>query len=277
MPGISDYMFQTPQTSPRSRERRRSRTPAIIGVVVAAVAAYYIWFSPAEAPAPAKAVAEAQASAPPAAVETNRYELPPLADSDEFMRERIGTVSSHPLVAAWLKTTDLARNLVVVIENVARGLTPSKHLLALRPQGTFRVITRPGSRTFIHPRNYDRFNGLAEAATSLDPAAVAMLYTAIKPLLQTAYDELGNQESIDRALERALSGLLNAPVVDDEIRVEIRGPGIGYRFVDPDLEALTGAQKQLIRMGPVNQRIIQGRLRQFAQAAALGGPRTSTP
>ena len=84
-----------------------------------------------------------------------------------------------------------------------------------------------------------------------------------------AYDELGNQESIDRAVERAIEGLLQVPVVDGDVRLEQSGEGIGYEYADPRLGALNAAQKQLLRMGPRNIRVIQQQLRGFASAAAI--------
>ena len=64
------------------------------------------------------------------------------------------------------------------------------------------------------------------------------------------------------------------PVVEQDIRVEMKGEGIGYEYADARLEDLNGAQKQLLRMGPKNVRLIQAQLRQFATAAHLS---TGTP
>jgi hypothetical protein len=58
------------------------------------------------------------------------------------------------------------------------------------------------------------------------------------------------------------------PIVDGQVRLLPKG--IGYRFADPNLERLTPAQKQLLRAGPRNVRIVQSALRQLAQA--LGVP-----
>ena len=271
-----DYEFQAPrgfEPSGFGRRRGPSRPALIAGALIVAAGIYFFFIrSDNDAPPAQDAAAEpAPAAAPPAAVE-EKYDLPPLADSDEFLRERMGALSSDPLMAAWLKGTDLVRNLVVVLENTSGGLTPSKHLRALRPPGQFRVM-RQGVRTMIDPLNYQRFNGISTAAASIDPAAAAMLYTAMKPLLQIAYDELGNQEKIDGALERALIELLGAPVLASDVRVERDNEGIGYRFEDPALETLSGAQKQMMRMGAANQRLIQSRLRQFGIAAGLPAER----
>lgn len=271
MPSLSDYEYQSSpgMGGPHRFGRPSRKKPIVIGVVViAAATAFYLWTS--QAPPPA-ATAPAQAAAPapaPAPAAVPLYELPPVNDSDDFVRERMTALSSHSLMATWLKTTGLARNLAVVLDNVSRGLNPSPRLRALRPAGDFRVV-RQGTVLLLDPRNYERFNGIAEAASSIDPAAAGKLYIAIKPLLQMAYDELGNQEPIDRALERAATTLLSTPVVEGDVRLTIGGEGIGYRFLNTSIESLSGAQKQLVRMGPRNQRIIQSRIRQFMLAAGI--------
>ncbi len=273
MPGITDYEFQQPDSPRPPPSGPRSRAvPITIAIAVAAIVAIgtYLWFAR-DTATEGPPQAEAPAVTPPpteAVAETPRYDLPPLEDSDEFMRQRMGELSSHSLMATWMKGTDLVRNLAVVLENTSRGATPSIHLRALRPQGQFRVVEQ-GNRLMIDARNYERFNGIAAAAASIDPQAAGALYAGIKPLLQLAYDQLGSQEPIDRALERALSGLLRAPVVEGNIAVEVGDEGVGYRYADPKLESLTSAQKQLIRMGPANQRTIRDRLLEFAAAAGI--------
>jgi len=139
------------------------------------------------------------------------------------------------------------------------------------------VLFRSGSQTVIDARNYDRFTPIADAAASFDARAAGRLYLSFKPLLQTAYDELGNQESIDRAVERAMAGLLEVPAIDGDVRIEQTGEGIGYQYVEPRLESLNSAQKQLLRMGPKNIRIIQSQLRTFAMTVGIATPSTGTP
>lgn len=279
MPGLSDYQFQAPGAGPGGSGggSRWPRGALIIGIVaVVAAGGYVLYRRGGISPAPTQPAAAAKAPAPerPLAEGAERYDLPPLEDSDEFVRQRLRPLSSHPLFVAWLRTNGLVRNFVVVVENTARGLTPSKHLRVLKPAGTFRVVKR-GNQVLIDPRNYDRFSRIADLAASIDPGAAAKIYGGFKPLLQTAYDELGNQEPIDRAMERAIVGLLQAPVVDGDVRVQMAGEGIGYQFSDAKLEALTGAQKQLVRMGPRNMRVIQDRLRLFGLALGIPAQRLS--
>jgi hypothetical protein len=51
--------------------------------------------------------------------------------------------------------------------------------------------------------------------------------------------------------------------------------GTSYEFEDDRLESLTPAQKQLLRMGPRNVRLVQGKLLEIAHA--LGIPSSRLP
>jgi hypothetical protein len=281
MAGIDEHEFQEPAGSPSYSSgggggpRVALIAIAVGGVAVLAVIGYFIFSgrtSPSRASAPATPAAPQASKA--GADEIEHIDLPALDDSDALVRQRIGILSSNPLVAAWLGTRNLIRNFVVVVENISHGMNPSRHLMVLRPMGPFRVMTR-GNQVVIDPRSYDRFSRIEEAAVSIDARTAGRLYQSFKPLLQTAYDELGNQEPIDRAVERAIIALLQVPAIDGDIRVEQTGEGIGYEYVDEKLEALTGAQKQLLRMGAKNIRIIQSQLRTFGMAIGIPPQRLS--
>jgi hypothetical protein len=278
MPDLEEYEFQSP-TGERSllggkNGSGSSRNVLFTSVVVVAILALaviaYLTFGHRTAPSTATRV---DSSAPPPALpraveDAEKIDLPPLDDSDALVRQRIGLLSSNRLVSAWLATTGLVRNFTVVVDNISHGTNPSRHLRVLRPSGQFRVTTR-GAAVVIDQRNYDRFAPIADAAASVDAEGAGRLYRSFKPLLQMAYDELGNQESIDRAVARAIDGLLQVAASDTDIRVEPAGEGVGYEYVDPRLEALSGAQKQLLRMGPRNLRVIQQQLRAFRAAAGV--------
>ena len=59
--------------------------------------------------------------------------------------------------------------------------------------------------------------------------------------------------------------------------VALRPGGIGYAYVDPRLESLSAAQKQLLRMGPENVRTIQAKLREIALALGIPDSRLPQP
>ena len=92
------------------------------------------------------------------------------------------------------------------------------------------------------------------------------MFTQLKPRIEDAYHELGLTEPLDRALEKAIREILATPIPSGTMRVEPKG--IVYGFADERVEALSPVQKQLLRLGPDNLRIIQRQVR--AIAAVLG-------
>jgi len=137
----------------------------------------------------------------------------------------------------------------------------------LAPAGAFGVVQR-SNNLYVDPRSYDRYNAQADAVASVDGAGSARVYTTLRPRIQEAYRELGvGNESFDRTLERAIRHLIETPAPSREPALEPRG--IGYGFVDVKLEDLSGAQKQLLRTGPRNMRLIQDKLREIGRALGM--------
>jgi hypothetical protein len=56
------------------------------------------------------------------------------------------------------------------------------------------------------------------------------------------------------------------PVLGDD--VELEPHAVGFRYADPKLEGLTAAQKQFLRIGPRNVRLVQQKLRELQAALA---------
>jgi hypothetical protein len=239
-------------------------------LVAAACAAAYIAFMwrPLPAVTPLATSAPATATEPPSlGGQTEPIPIPPLGASDAMVRKLVRALSDNAVVTAWLTTNDLIRNFTVVVANIGDGATPAKQLRVLRPSSAFRVVERNWN-PYLDQRSYERYAVIADAITSLDPEGTARLYATLKPRIEEAYRELGYPDrSFDRALERAIVAVLKTPVLDGPVR--LRPKGIGYAYADDKLEDLTGAQKQLLRMGPHNVRIIKGRVRQIGLALGI--------
>jgi hypothetical protein len=254
---------------------RRSRAPWVIVAVVliAAVAVgAYLVFKPRAveqtmAPAPAAEPARAAEPVKPLGGVASSIALPPLDESDTVVADLVRNLSSHPRVLAWLATRGLVRNFAAVVVNIAEGNAPTILLRPLRPTSGFLVLERNGD-VIIDAKGYQRYKSLADAVASIDAKASADLYATVKPRLEEAHRDLGElNTSFDRTLERAIVLLLETPVPDGPVRVEPHG--IGYEFADPKLEALAPAQKQLLRMGPENARVVQAKLREIALALGM--------
>jgi len=281
MTDLSDFeLNKTPTES--SPAMLPSTRPAGVWIVVAVLiaaagAAAYLALAWRPRPAPPRAAASAAPVAPdpsPSLGGTGEpITVPPLDASDTVVRTLVQALSESPAVMAWLPTHGLIRNFTVAVANIADGATPARHLGILRPTSPFRIVGRDGNIT-VDPRSYERYGGIADAVASFDPAGAARLYATLKPRIEEAHRELGSgDQSFDRTLERAIVALLNTPVVDAPPR--LKPMGIGYGYADERLESLTAAQKQLLRMGPRNVRVIKARLREVG--LALGIPRTHLP
>jgi hypothetical protein len=275
-----DYDLMRPEDPSRWEEPKRPvaiwAAIVIVALLVAVAVAAYFWRRDRQPPAPV-VTEHTETPSPPARPlggDAPAIDLPPLGETDPLVRELVRQISTNPKVVSWLTTNNLIRNFTVVVANVADGTTPAKQLQVLRPASNFQIVDRGGD-AYIDPRSYARYDSLAAAAMSLDPAGSAKLYTTLKPRIDDAYRELGFPNTpFDRTLERALVSLLNTPVVEGQVRIQPLG-GFGYEYASPKLEALTGAQKQLLRTGPDNVRAIQSALRNIA--LALGIPSERLP
>lgn len=194
-------------------------------------------------------------------------EVPLLVDSDPWLREVVGQISNHPQLAEWLVTPELIRGFVVVVDNVAEGLTPRKHLKMAAPTKKLTAGEVDG-KVFIDPASYQRFDLLVDVIDSLDTEGTAELYRAIRPMCEQAYQDLGYPgDGFDATLNRAIQRVLAVPVVNGPIELESKVTA--YQFADPALEDLSPAAKQFLRLGPDNLQRLQTKLRALSTAIGL--------
>ena len=263
-----------PHTPPPGRSWAWLGIPLILAI--GGVLWYFAFRPPPADERPAASTPRGSTAEPPAprvnAEPGEDIALPPLHGSDPLVRDLVARLSSHPRVAAWLTTDGLIRNFAVSVVNVADGRTPARHLSKVGPAGPFQVRD-DAQHVYVDPRSYARYDSHAEAVGALDARGTARLYATLKPRIEEANRELGSQEDFDATLARAIISLLRTPVVEGDVR--LRADGVGYAFADTTLEALTPAQRQLLRMGPRNQRIVQGKLRDIARH--LGIPEEQLP
>jgi hypothetical protein len=199
--------------------------------------------------------------------------LPSLDGSDAIVRGVVTALSSRPELATWLATGELARTFVAVVDEIARGNSPRSLLGEFTPREAFRAAGG-GTRLRIDPRSFARYDRLASAFASLDSPGVARAYQQLAPLCESAYRELGVEGTFRGALERAMGRLLATPDVAADARLV--SDSVAYRYDDDRLESLSAAQKQLLRMGPRNVRLVKDKLRELASAMGLT-PRMPSP
>jgi hypothetical protein len=272
-----EEVFELRRQSELRAERRRlvTRAVAIMAVVLALIGAavYYFYFRAAEEAEPeiAEPAVEEPAAEPPPAVEepsAAAQPLPTLNESDWLVRGLAEGLSSNPALTSWLATDDLVRRFVVVVDNIAEGVTPAEHVPFLAPDGEFRVSER-GERLVVDPRTYRRYDLVADVFVSLDSEGCAEIYRTLKPLFEEAYGELGYPgRTFDETLARAFRRLRETPVIDRPIEVEPLV--ITYEYADSDLANLAAVQRHFLRLGPRNIRRIQAKLRELSGALEIG-------
>jgi hypothetical protein len=189
------------------------------------------------------------------------------------VRDLASRLSADARFAAWLAARDLVRVFVVAVEDVADGGSPRAPLAFLAPQGPFKV-TKARGRLVIDPQSYARYDAVADVLASLDASACAAVYKRVEPLLDAAHREQGHLEGgFSKTLATAAARLLATPVPGDEVAVRpVQRATLVYALEDEGLEALSPAQKHLLRMGPRNGRRIQAKVRELVRALGLEPP-----
>lgn len=253
-----------------------SRLPAIvIGVavlLVAAAAGWWFFLRPQPAvvePEPAPAVAAPQPVPPDPAAEApapdDAEPLPTLETSDALVRRLVAGVSASPKLAEWLVNDQLVQRFARIVGNVANDEDPIVHARFLRPGGRFETNVLDG-RSVIDPGSYRRFEPLIAAFESLDDEGTATVYQRIRPLIEASYAQLGYPEDLDTALRHCIARVLEVPRVEaPAVHKEV----LAYRYDNPQLEALSPAQKALLRTGPRNVARVQAKVRRLADAIGL--------
>ena len=249
-------------------------------LLVGAGAWFFVVKAPPPAPEPAPAPASVDDVANAVVKDTAAVSIfwsssgyPALEESDDWVRTNAGALSKDARFQEWLKNSNLLQRWAAAVNMVARGAVPQDALSFLRPRRKF-VPLEKDDRYFLDPRSYARYDGIADAFASIDPKAAGEFFTRARPLIDKAWSGLGEPGGgVVDALGRAARVLLEAPVLPDRAELRPSDKGIVYQFVDDALEGRSAAQKQLMRMGPRNQRKVQAQVRALALAAGVPAAR----
>ena len=237
----------------------------LIALLVAAAAAALAWFLwddilppqepvPVEQPAPVVETEPAEPLHPvePLSVtpgEGELVELPPLAESDSYFALALVDLFG-PELEPLLADEALIDKTVATVDNLTRGRVAEKIRPLGRLPGNF-VVTAAGENGpfYLSADNYARYDALVNMLAGADLDELVATYRRFYPLLQEAFAQLGYPDGYfnDRVVA-VIDHLLATPEPEEPIRLV--QPHVLYEFADPELEALSGGQKLLIRMGP---------------------------
>ena len=192
-----------------------------------------------------------------------------VAQGDTLLRELAKKISGSPAVAGWFDGGDGVRSLAAAVNLMSEGNSPRAALRFIPFTGSFEVVRRADG---LHatPGSYARYDDITEGVTKINPDLAGHAYRQLEHFFSAAFREVAKPGTKWRStFRRTLAELSRTPVPNmDPVLVR---RGLIYVYVDAPLEALTPAQKHLLRLGPSNARAVQKWLTRFEQA--LGEPK----
>ena len=212
-------------------------------------------------------VAELEAPAPVTSADPAPPTLevgPSQIDDEGPVRDAVAALSSHPRLAAYLMNDHLLRRFVGAVDAIAGGYSPRDEIDFMQPSRPF-VVREEEGLLVVASSSYSRYDAMAEVFASIDTDGAMELYKRLRPRLEAIYQEVGwASDDFDSRLQEAIDHLLEVTAPSSQIEVEQRT--IVYAFAEDDLERLSGAQKQLLRMGPDNAHAVQRKLNELRTA-----------
>ncbi|MDA8947103.1 DUF3014 domain-containing protein [Luminiphilus sp.] len=218
--------------------------------------------TPIEAEAPAAPIAapvvtEVQPKIPPAPVVSEET-------GDQYARESIDAVNGGKALAQFVAGDYVVERAVAIIDALRRGEVPYKLLPVGKPSTTF-PISDNGLRVTLDTAGFSRYDGFAQWVGGLDTPALISLLNDYEMIATQALTRMGVTDfDIRRALLAATTQILSTPQV--AVDAELMRREANWVYMDPELEALSSLQKQVLRMGPENADIVQQKARDIRGA-----------
>lgn len=190
--------------------------------------------------------------------------LPSLEASDPLVREIVLEKNTSEGLSKWLQLDDLIRRSASFMDGLARGSVSEKIFPLGSPEGSF-TTHRQDSVIWLNAGNYERYNKIIGILLRLDMKQMAQLFHRVRPLLETAFAELGYRpRQMDGIILQTIDNILTTPVIIEPLK--LTRDSVAFKYADPELESLMPLQKQLLRAGPENTRRIQQQAKALREA-----------
>jgi len=229
---------------------------------------------PAEpAPAPSEAKVPAAPIAAPVATEV-QPKIPPAPvvseeTGDRYARESIDAANGGKALAQFVAGDYVVERAVAIIDALRRGEVPYKLLPVGKPSTTF-PISDNGLRVTLDTAGFSRYDGFAQWVGGLDTTALVSLLNDYEMIATQALTRMGVSDfDIRSAVLAATTQILSTPQV--AVDAELMRREANWVYMDPEFEALSSLQKQVLRMGPENADIVQQKARDIRGALLDNG------
>lgn len=189
------------------------------------------------------------------------FTIPPLAQSDVFVKEQLSHFYTKPVLNL-IVNDDIIRRVVVFVDNLAQGKLAQQHNPFVKPLESFSVQDQ--DVLTISPESYQRYDAYVDLFTQIPPEQAVALFKQYHVLFDEAYQEVGLPDtSFDQRIFDAIDVIMTTPVVTGN--VPLIAQSVTYKFAYSEWEQLPAAQKQLLRMGPKNLKKLKAALKQIKQ------------
>lgn len=229
-----------------------------------------VMVQPSVEPAPAPVAAEAPAALIAAPVVTEvQPKIPPAPvvseeTGDQYARESIDAVNGGKALAQFVAGDYVVERAVAIIDALRRGEVPYKLLPVGKPSTTF-PISDNGLRVTLDTAGFSRYDGFAQWVGGLNTPALVSLLNDYEMIATQALTRMGVTDfDIRSAVLAATTQILSTPQVGAD--AELMRREANWVYMDPELEALSSLQKQVLRMGPENADIVQQKARDIRGA-----------
>ena len=201
---------------------------------------------------------------PPAPTEPIEEPLPRLEESDDAVRDALGDIPLGTAGQQFLMPGNIIERSASLIYLMAQGDVPYKLLPVSRPKATF-PISDDGTQVITDPAGFERYDALTQWLESLELKPLLSSLEWFIPLFREAWSYYGEDPAaFDMAVVMTLDLVIATPEVDLSEAQLIRKEAV-WIFEDPAIEGLAPIQKQVLRMGPENAKILK------AKAAEMRG------
>ena len=157
---------------------------------------------------------------------------------------------------------------MAIVDALRRGEVPYKLLPVGRPSKPF-PISDDGLRVTMDPSGFSRYDGFAQWVNGIDVLAIVELLNDYEQIATEALSRMGVGDfDIRSAVLAATTEILATPIAH---RAELMKREANWVYMDPELEALSSLQKQVLRMGPDNSAIVQAKARELRGALLESG------
>jgi len=122
----------------------------------------------------------------------------------------------------------------------------------------------------MDPSGFGRYDGFAQWVNGIDVLAIVELLNDYEQSATEARSGMGVGDfDIRSAVLAATTEILATPIAPQS--PELMKHEANWIYMDPELEALSSLQKQVLRMGPENSEIVQTKARELRGALLESG------